>query len=67
MLCLALVLALGLTAAQVPALVLGLVLARADSGNSTGLCVSSDSVPSSGSGSVSRKKIALALMTEIAC
>ena len=67
MLCLSLVLALALTAALVPALVFGLVLVRADSGNSTGLCISSDSVPSSGSGSVSSKKIALTLMTEIAC
>lgn len=67
MLCLSLVLALGLTAALVPALVFGLVLALADSGNSTGFCISSDSVPSSGSDSVSGNKIALTLMTEIAC
>ena len=65
MLCLSLVLALGLTAALVPTLVFGLVLALADSG--TGFCISSDSVPSSGSDSVSGNKIALTWMTEIAC
>ena len=67
MLCVPLVLALGLTAALVPALVFGLVLALTDSGNSTGFCISSDSVPSSGSDSVSGNKIALALITQIAC
>ena len=64
MLCLSLVLALGLTAALVPALAFGLVLALADSVNSTGFCISSDSVPSSGSDSVSGNKIALTLMTD---
>ena len=60
-----LILVLGLTAALVPALAFGLVLALADSGNSTDFYISSDSVPSSGSDSVSGNKIALRLRTRL--